>query len=71
MDGWMDGTAIKLPLIRLSGNEPPLRTSAHTRIYLFTRSRRGKFINRPIVDGTATRSHVQRPIVTEIQDGSF
>jgi hypothetical protein len=22
VDGWMDGAAIKLPLIRLSGNEP-------------------------------------------------
>lgn len=30
----MDGTAIKLPLIWLSGNEPSPRTPAHARMYL-------------------------------------
>lgn len=71
MDGWMDGW-----IDGWHGNQTPVNTAkwkrtsaararaytpAHARIYLFTRSRRGKFINWPIVGGTATRSHARCP----------
>jgi hypothetical protein len=73
MDGWMDGWMDRW-IDGWYGNQTPVNTAkwkrtsvvraractpAHARIYLFTRSRRGKFINWPIVDGAATRSHAR------------